>query len=115
MTFQEYFNEAAKPNSNYYILVTGHSLGAAVADIFVGRHLNAIPGLKENVVSYTFAAPLACSTSTANALDAWNVFNIVNTDDFVTKIGYNIGLFASRIGVDLKYTISEDEKNPALI
>ena len=111
ITVNEFLNRAAQPDSHYYVMAAGHSLGGAVADILVGNHLNSRTGLSKNVVCYTYAAPLPCSTSRASALNAKNIFNIVNTEDFVPKIGYNIGVNAARIGKDIRYTISETEKN----
>lgn len=59
--------------------VTGHSRGAAIANILGAK-------LKDNgytAYTYTFATPNT-TTKTASAASAYtNIFNIVNTDDFV--------------------------------
>ena len=62
-------------NSKLY--VTGHSRGAAVADLYVHEFL-----FGKNVTAYTFAAP----NSTYNPAEDSNIFNIININDFVPYV-----------------------------
>lgn len=77
-------------NARIKILVTGHSRGAAVANL-IGRQLdrgyfNCFGIHKEDVFAYTFATPNVGILGT-DEKDAYNnIFNIVNPEDFVTKV-----------------------------
>ncbi len=104
ITFSKYLDLAKDGKEGYYIFVTGHSLGGAIANIFTGDILAGF-GVKSNAMCYTFGTPTVCSSSKAKSLDAYNVFNIINTKDPVPKIGYNIGE-GVRLGKDLKETVS---------
>lgn len=76
-------NDMQNENSQYKMIVTGHSLGGAVADVFVGHTLRTA-GVKEyNVTAYTFGAPKSVSTTYANSANVKNIINIVNADDWV--------------------------------
>lgn len=83
--------------SNPIFLVTGHSLGAAVANL-VAEHLNSCkdtnhcPGSRteKDIYSYTFATP-----KTENDISKYddeknqNIFNILNNNDIVTFVPTN--------------------------
>ena len=64
--------------------VTGHSRGAAVANIMAKR-LSDTYG-KSNVYAYTFASPKVAKVSDKSAKKYSNIFNYVNPDDVVTRI-----------------------------
>lgn len=64
--------------------VTGHSRGAAVANIMAKR-LSDTYG-KSNVYAYTFASPKVVKVSTKTTKKYSNIFNYVNPDDVVTRI-----------------------------
>jgi len=64
--------------------VTGHSRGAAVANIMAKR-LSDTYG-KSNVYAYTFASPKVAKVSARTAKKYSNIFNYVNPDDVVTRI-----------------------------
>lgn len=64
--------------------VTGHSRGAAVANIMAKR-LSDTYG-KSNVYAYTFASPKVAKVSTKTTKKYSNIFNYVNPDDVVTRI-----------------------------
>lgn len=104
MSFRDYLDCCKDGKEGYYIFVTGHSLGGAIANIFTGDILAGF-GVKSNAMCYTFGTPTVCSSSKAKSLNAYNIFNIINTKDPVPKIGYNIGE-GVRLGKDLKETVS---------
>ena len=69
------------------ILVTGHSRGAAVANV-LGMSLDegAIEGVDSGrVFDYTFAFP-AVATANLNSADYDNIFNIINPEDVVPLV-----------------------------
>lgn len=68
------------------ILVTGHSLGAAIANILAAR-LNAAKGT-ENIYAYTFATPRTVNEAVSGnqAIGYPNIFNILNSNDVVTYV-----------------------------
>ncbi len=77
--------EMKNKNSSYKMLVTGHSLGAAVADVYVGYILAEKGVDPSNVVAVTFGAPKSCAADYNYSED--NIINIINTDDLVPTIG----------------------------
>ena len=87
------------------ILVTGHSMGAAIANILAAR-LNGImdPG---NVYAYTFATPRTVNEAVSGnqAVNYPNIFNILNSNDVVTYVPLTITLpvvnYWKRHGIDL--------------
>lgn len=86
------------------ILVTGHSMGAAIANILAAR-LNGImdPG---NVYAYTFATPRTVNEAVSGnqAVNYPNIFNILNSNDVVTFVPssfFSIDEHWRRHGIDL--------------
>lgn len=72
-------NESAEDfdNANISYWVTGHSRGAAIANI-IGAYLK---DRGDYAYTYTFAAPNTTFSANASSYDA--IFNVVNSDDFV--------------------------------
>lgn len=62
--------------------VTGHSRGAAVADIVAKR----LTDKNYQVFAYTFASPKVAKVSAKSAEKYKNIFNYVNPDDIVTSV-----------------------------
>lgn len=87
-SFASVLEKAKDPTSGYYILVTGHSLGGAVANIFTCRYLNSVTKNPLNTLCYTFAAPKVCAPEAAEQYDSSNIVNIVNSSDLVPNVGY---------------------------
>ena len=77
----EYIGEYVDKDSQISLLVTGHSRGAAVANI-LGQMFTDNTDYK--IFAYTFAAPN--NTTAANASSYKNIFNIVNSDDIITYL-----------------------------
>ena len=81
--------------SNPIFLVTGHSLGAAVANL-VAEHLNSCkdtnhcPGSRteKDIYSYTFATPKTVKNK--HGSDSQNIINILNNNDIVPLVPTNI-------------------------
>ncbi|WP_026664872.1 BspA family leucine-rich repeat surface protein [Butyrivibrio sp. FC2001] len=70
------------------ILVTGHSRGAAVANL-IGHDINSDPSTygvkgKDDVYVYAFACPNVSKDGHESGHE--NIFNFVNPEDFVTKV-----------------------------
>ena len=78
-------------NSDLKILVTGHSRGAATANL-VGRALDDQTSIgninydSNDIFVYTFATPNVTSLTQRKEQKYQNIFNIVNPEDFVTKV-----------------------------
>lgn len=109
LSFAEYLTKMSAGNGNYSMIVTGHSLGAAVAGVFTSKYLDNKNGITAaNAVAYTFASPLTCSDAQAikEADVVGNVFNIVNSNDVITKIGADL-VDGKRTGQDLKYRLKK--------
>lgn len=114
-TFDEYVAKASELNDNYQIIVTGHSLGAAVANIFTSYFIDTLygNGVQKNTIAYTFASPLTCSDGTALKTGVPNVYNYVNTYDWVPMVGYGavknqiLSVQGGREGRDLTYTTGD--------
>ena len=90
---------------NPIILVTGHSMGAAIANILAAR-LNGIMD-SDNVYAYTFATPRTVNEAVSGnqAVNYPNIFNILNSNDVVTYVPLTITLpvvnYWKRHGIDL--------------
>lgn len=77
----EYIEEYVSPYAQKSILITGHSRGAAIANI-LGKHFEEDDSYRS--YTYTFATP--STTTAANAGDYTTIFNVLNTDDIITFI-----------------------------
>ena len=97
----EILSEMKNDNSKYKMLVTGHSLGAAVADIYSGYFLKNDNVNDANIVTVTYGTPKSCSES--YSYDGNNIINVINTDDFVATIGAE-----KHLGTCLYFTPSEE-------
>ncbi len=92
-------HEINKNNVKFYI--TGHSRGAAVANILAAEMTDQYSN--SNVYSYTFATPTV--NQYAKKIGYENIFNIVNNEDFVTRMPLELWGY-KRYGVD-KYLPSK--------
>ena len=74
----EYINTFVDSRAQTSILITGHSRGAAIANI-LGQMFSDYTSFR--TYTYTFATPN--STTAVNAGDYRNIFNIINEDDLI--------------------------------
>lgn len=74
--------------------ITGHSRGAALANVLAAKQIDA----NKTVFAYTFASPNTTTSSSATANKYKCIFNLINTDDFVTYLPMSQWGF-SRYGV----------------
>ena len=102
-TLSEIFEEMHNPDSPFCMLVMGHSLGGALADVLVSRYLYQGGVHPSNVAAYTTGAP--CSVPKDYDYPYGNICNVVNEDDLVPYILTN---FYQRPGRDLCYTPDDD-------
>ena len=69
------------------ILITGHSRGAATANLVAAELIKSENyALKENIYTYAFATPNSNALSERTNSEFSRIFNIVNPEDFVTKV-----------------------------
>lgn len=87
------------------ILITGHSLGAAIANL-TADYLNQKLGV-DNVYAYTFATPNTVNIASGDQAEAYqNVFNILNNNDFVPHFPVDeLGTEWARHGRDFHITM----------
>ena len=87
------------------ILVTGHSMGAAIANILAARLNETMDS--GNIYAYTFATPRTVNEAVSGnqAVNYPNIFNILNSNDVVTYVPLTITLpvvnYWKRHGIDL--------------
>lgn len=67
------------------LLLSGHSLGAALATLTLSRLL-AQHGTAANIAAYTFGSPRVGNTKFAHSLSDANLYRIVNNEDMVTRL-----------------------------
>ena len=74
-------------NDNIKLLITGHSRGAATANLLAAEQIKTEKYTsKENIYAYTFATPNPTSLPERSQERFKRIFNIVNPEDFVTKV-----------------------------
>ncbi|GHU90992.1 hypothetical protein FACS1894202_11710 [Clostridia bacterium] len=96
-------DSAKSADSEYLIFVNGHSLGAAVTNMYVTDLYNRQVNIN-NLVGYGYATPKPFALGYSSAPTIYPVFNIINNDDLVPKVGANgFGFLAMRMGTDLVY------------
>ena len=107
--FKEYM-KAFPDKSDNVLLITGHSRGGSVANLFTAElNKNSNYASKNRTYTYTFAAPnstrVPIKDTTTN-----NIINVINKNDIVPKVPDNLGVAESRWGrhgVDLAVTMPD--------
>lgn len=78
---EAYLSKYVDMDANLNILVTGHSRGAAIANIIGAKYEK---DDRFNSYTYTYASPN--TTTASDATSYKTIFNIVNTDDIITYL-----------------------------
>lgn len=78
----QYVRVYLSDKSNVVYWITGHSRGAALANILAAKLVNE----GKNVFAYTFATPSTTISSSKNNSKYNCIFNFANTSDFVTYV-----------------------------
>ena len=87
---------------NTKFLVTGHSRGAAVANLVAADLSYSSHANRSNVYGYTFATPTVAVMDTDLAEDSYdNIFNIINGEDFITQVPLSTWGY-THYGIDLE-------------
>lgn len=83
---RNYLESLAADRKKIKLLLTGHSRGAATANLLAAQLINEeIYALEENIFAYTFATPSAVKLAERDLPKYKRIFNILNSEDFVTK------------------------------
>ncbi|MHB1455145.1 MAG: lipase family protein [Saccharofermentanales bacterium] len=98
LTLPQVIEEARKPGSRYKLWITGHSQGGALTQVYIAEFLIARGVLPANIFGYSFASPIVATAEYCRRPGDFPVYNIINTDDFATRVGS-----AVRLGVDMLY------------
>lgn len=77
-----YVSSYCTGSSTKAYMLTGHSRGAAIANILGARLIDA----GNAAYTYTFASPNTTTNTSANASKYASIFNVVNKDDFVPYV-----------------------------
>lgn len=93
---------------NNVLWITGHSRGAAIANILAAKRVDS----GNTVFAYTFATPntTTVSTTTAQAAKYKCIFNIINKEDFVTRLPLTQNWKFIRYGEDKIKSIAANYK-----
>ena len=79
----QYISEHNLENDDNVFWLTGHSRGAALANLIAAKRAN----LGETVFAYTFASPATTTSTVAQTGSAYQcIFNIINEDDLVPQL-----------------------------
>lgn len=109
-----YMNAAGVLGLNPIVLITGHSMGAAIANILAARFNEAMD--PDNIYAYTFATPRTVNEAVSGnqAVNYPNIFNILNSNDAVTYVPssfFSIEEHWRRHGIDLYINMPYSESN----
>lgn len=97
LTLADVLLEARHPESRYVFWLSGHSQGGALVQTYA--HLLLERGVAPSTIhGYSFAAPTVTACGGVVDPKAYPIYNIINADDIVPRVGAHV-----RLGVDLIY------------
>lgn len=96
----EIYDQMKQPDSEFCMLVMGHSLGGALTNVLVGRYLYEHGVHPSNLAGYGFAVPRTAPDNKVKEYPYHNIYNIINADDLVPAITL---MGHERFGEDLVY------------
>lgn len=82
---QAYLTHINADMNNTKILLTGHSRGAATANLVAAQLINDKKYVAKNIYTYAFATPNSTTLKEKDNTEFKRIFNVVNPEDFVTK------------------------------
>lgn len=80
----QYLRRLPYDKNTVKFLVTGHSRGAAVANLVLADLTRLNYAKKTNIFGYTFATPTVSTLGTEEGYE--NIFNIISGEDFITQV-----------------------------
>ena len=86
LTLADVIGECSRPGSRFLLWLSGHSLGAAVMQIFA-LQLARRGVLPRYILGYGFASPRVLYEGFPGDISNFPVFNILSRDDLVPKVG----------------------------
>jgi len=84
LTLREILMEMKTPNSRFCMLVMGHSLGGALANVVVGRDFYNLGVHPSNLACYALATPRSAPGNYEYPYH--NIYNILSMDDPITQV-----------------------------
>ncbi len=100
-TLADVVRMAAQPDSGIRLWLSGHSQGGALVQTYT--HLLLDKGVApEHIHGYSYAAPTVCICGGVADPAAYPIYNLINADDLVPRIGAQL-----RLGMDMVYTPNE--------
>ena len=108
MTFSNYLEHVKRYGDDYFLLLTGHSLGGATANI-LNAELSEEIGQK-SLACYTFASPIVCTREKSASRKIYNTFNIINTMDPIPYVGLEL-INGVRHGIDFRVEVTDSESH----
>jgi|GEM_PF-2557609 len=107
--YQALKNYTQSMGTNVKLWITGHSRGAAVANLLGAELSNnredTVIAQKDNIFVYTYATPNVRLQSVINSENVNNIFNFVNSEDFVTKVPL-VSWGYGKYGITTQYNIN---------
>lgn len=117
LTLQDIFDECKMPRSKFFILVTGHSKGAALMQCLISLLVNDNFLHTANVLGVGFASPRVVNRQYLPIPRQLPIINILNDEDVITKIasvghlGYCINYYPDTEMRNACYKISDENSN----
>lgn len=103
---EDYSNKNGLNSGNVVFWVTGHSRGAAIANLVSAKLIDQ----GKTVFGYTFAAPNTTVSTSAGNAEYRSIFNLVNEDDFVPCVPMTAWNFR-RFGVSATIDMTSSMEN----